>query len=274
MTEASLAGKLMHPHIVQIFDAVVAEEQSYIVMEYVKGGTLEPFCTPSSLLPVDRLVEMIFKCTRALDYAFRAGSHPPRHQAGEHPARGSERQPRAQQRRHQDLRLRRGDDEQRRTDPHPGLWRRLTGLHVAAAGARHAAQPPDRHLLAGRGDVPVADRAAAVPVEFQLRHDLPDLQRRSAAALDLAHRHARRPRCRGRARHAEGGRRPLPELGGVLPRPRAVLPQQAARPSARPSPTARSSRRCARCPSLSNSPTYIFGKWCASRAGTKWPRAR
>ena len=73
MTEASLAGKLMHPHIVQIFDAVVAEEQSYIVMEYVRGGTLEPFCTPSSLLPVDRLVEMIFKCTRALDYAFRAG---------------------------------------------------------------------------------------------------------------------------------------------------------------------------------------------------------
>jgi len=73
MTEASLAGKLMHPHIVQIYDAVVAEDQSYIVMEYVKGGTLEPFCSPSTLLPVDRLVEIIFKCTRALDYAFRAG---------------------------------------------------------------------------------------------------------------------------------------------------------------------------------------------------------
>jgi serine/threonine protein kinase len=73
MTEASLAGKMMHPHIVQIFDAVLAEDQSYIVMEYVKGGTLEPFCSPSTLLPVDRLVEIIFKCTRALDYAFRAG---------------------------------------------------------------------------------------------------------------------------------------------------------------------------------------------------------
>ncbi len=73
MTEASLAGKLLHPHIVQIFDAVASDEQSYIVMEYVRGGTLEPFCTPSTLLPVDRLVEIIFKCTRALDYAFRAG---------------------------------------------------------------------------------------------------------------------------------------------------------------------------------------------------------
>jgi serine/threonine protein kinase len=73
MTEASLAGKLNHPHIVQIFDAVLAEDQSYIVMEYVRGGTLEPFCSPVTLLPVDRLVEMVFKCTRALEYAFRAG---------------------------------------------------------------------------------------------------------------------------------------------------------------------------------------------------------
>ena len=73
MTEASLAGKLMHPHIVQIYDAVVAEDQSYIVMEYVSGGTLERFCSASTLLPVDRLVEIIFKCTRALEYAFRAG---------------------------------------------------------------------------------------------------------------------------------------------------------------------------------------------------------
>lgn len=73
LNEASLAGKLVHPHIVQIFDAVLEEEQSYIVMEYVSGGTLEPFCTPDNLLPIDRLVEIIFKCTRALDYACRAG---------------------------------------------------------------------------------------------------------------------------------------------------------------------------------------------------------
>ncbi|HZV54148.1 MAG TPA: protein kinase [Rhodocyclaceae bacterium] len=73
INEASLAGKLVHPHIVQIFDAVVAEEQSYIVMEYVAGGTLEQFCAPDNLLPLERLVEIIFKCTRALDYAYRLG---------------------------------------------------------------------------------------------------------------------------------------------------------------------------------------------------------
>ncbi len=71
--EASLAGKLIHPHIAQIFDAVVSDEQSYIVMEYVGGGTLDQFCSPKNLLPLDRLVEIIFKCTRALDYAFRLG---------------------------------------------------------------------------------------------------------------------------------------------------------------------------------------------------------
>ena len=73
VTEASLAGKLAHPHIVQIYDAVVDEGMSYVVMEYVDGGTLEPYCAPNTLLPMDRIVEIIFKCTRALDFANRAG---------------------------------------------------------------------------------------------------------------------------------------------------------------------------------------------------------
>jgi len=73
ITEASLAGKLAHPHIVQIYDAVVDEGISYVVMEYVDGGTLEPHCNANALLPVDRIVEIAFKCTRALDFANRAG---------------------------------------------------------------------------------------------------------------------------------------------------------------------------------------------------------
>ncbi len=73
INEASLAGKLVHPHIVQIYDAVVADDLSYIVMEYVPGGTLEQFCQPDRLLPLNRLVEIIFKCSRALDYAYQMG---------------------------------------------------------------------------------------------------------------------------------------------------------------------------------------------------------
>jgi serine/threonine protein kinase len=73
LNEASLVGKLSHPHIVQIFDAVVAENLCYIVMEFVEGGTLEDFTTPGKLLPIERVVEIIFKCTRALDFAYRLG---------------------------------------------------------------------------------------------------------------------------------------------------------------------------------------------------------
>src|SRR5215510_10565734 len=73
LTEASLAGKLSHPHIAAIYDAVADEEGSYIVMEYVEGGTLEQHTKHDSLLPVNKIVEIIFKCCKALDYAYRHG---------------------------------------------------------------------------------------------------------------------------------------------------------------------------------------------------------
>ena len=73
VTEASLAGKLSHPHIAQIYDAVVGDKMSYIVMEYVAGGTLEPCCAPGELLPLDKIVEIAFKATRALDFAHKLG---------------------------------------------------------------------------------------------------------------------------------------------------------------------------------------------------------
>ncbi|HLX80468.1 MAG TPA: serine/threonine-protein kinase [Burkholderiales bacterium] len=73
VTEASLAGKLKHPHICQIYDAVADEAMHYIVMEYVDGGTLERFCSPEHLLPIDKAVEIVFKCTRALEFAHKMG---------------------------------------------------------------------------------------------------------------------------------------------------------------------------------------------------------
>ena len=73
INEASLVGKLQHPHIVQIYDAVVGEGVAYIVMEYVPGTTLEAFCKPDTLLSFERIVEIIFKCTRALNFACQIG---------------------------------------------------------------------------------------------------------------------------------------------------------------------------------------------------------
>ena len=73
ITEASLAGKLSHPHIVGIYDAVADDEASYIVMEYVDGTTLEQYARHDALLPVQRIVEIIYKCARALEYASNQG---------------------------------------------------------------------------------------------------------------------------------------------------------------------------------------------------------
>ena len=73
VTEASLAGKLSHPHIVAIYDAVAGDELNYIVMEYVEGTTLEQYTRFQNLLPVQAIVEIVYKCARALDYAAREG---------------------------------------------------------------------------------------------------------------------------------------------------------------------------------------------------------
>jgi eukaryotic-like serine/threonine-protein kinase len=73
LTEASLAGKLSHPHIVCIYDAVADDEASYIVMEYVDGTTLEHHSRPEHLLPINKVIEIVFKCTKALDYAAKQG---------------------------------------------------------------------------------------------------------------------------------------------------------------------------------------------------------
>ncbi|HSW83582.1 MAG TPA: serine/threonine-protein kinase [Usitatibacter sp.] len=73
LNEAALAGKLVHPHIAQIYDAVVEDQYSYIVMEYVEGGTLEQFCKPDSLLEPAEAAEIVFKCVRALAFAHGKG---------------------------------------------------------------------------------------------------------------------------------------------------------------------------------------------------------
>ena len=73
LAEAALAGRLAHPHIVNIYDAVTEPEYSYLVMEYVPGTTLDEHCEIANLLPLAKVVEIVFKCIRALDYAFQMG---------------------------------------------------------------------------------------------------------------------------------------------------------------------------------------------------------
>ncbi len=72
LNEASLAGRLNHPHIVAILDAAVTDP-GYVVMEYVTGGNLAQFTRADGLLGPEAALEVLFKCCGALDYAFRQG---------------------------------------------------------------------------------------------------------------------------------------------------------------------------------------------------------
>jgi tRNA A-37 threonylcarbamoyl transferase component Bud32 len=69
--EASLAGKLRHPHIISILDAVVGEDSGYIAMELVTGGDLSQYVKPDRLLPPADVVQIGFKVCGAMDYAYR-----------------------------------------------------------------------------------------------------------------------------------------------------------------------------------------------------------
>lgn len=71
--EAQSAGRLMHPHIVAIYDAGMYRDFCYITMEYIDGPTLVKYCRKDSLLPVSRVVEIIVSSCKALDYAHQSG---------------------------------------------------------------------------------------------------------------------------------------------------------------------------------------------------------
>jgi len=73
LNEAALVGKLSHPHIVAIYDAANTDEYHYLVTEYVSGGTLEAAAEPENLISIGRVVEIVWKCTRALAFAQMQG---------------------------------------------------------------------------------------------------------------------------------------------------------------------------------------------------------
>ena len=73
LNEASLAGKLKHPHIAAILDAVVQEDSGHIAMEAVLGGDLSQHVSADTLLPVADVLQIGFKCCGALAYAFNEG---------------------------------------------------------------------------------------------------------------------------------------------------------------------------------------------------------
>lgn len=72
-TEAQSAGRLTHPNIVAIYDAGMHQNFNYIAMEYIDGVTLKSFCKKDKLLPLNKVVEILYSACRAIDYAHSKG---------------------------------------------------------------------------------------------------------------------------------------------------------------------------------------------------------
>jgi len=72
-TESRVGLRLEHPNIVKVHEKVLEKERAYIVMEYIEGKALDQFVGIDRLLPMYRVVSIIFKCCLALDYAYRQG---------------------------------------------------------------------------------------------------------------------------------------------------------------------------------------------------------
>lgn len=72
--EAHMVGMLHHPNILPTFDADEENGRLYVVTEHVHGArTLAAYCKPDNLLRVEDVVEIMFKCARALHYAHGRG---------------------------------------------------------------------------------------------------------------------------------------------------------------------------------------------------------
>lgn len=73
LNETRLAGKLKHPFIVEVYEACSTPDFDYLVMEYVPGETLKKHTSFDNLLPIPRLVDILYKVCNALDYSNKMG---------------------------------------------------------------------------------------------------------------------------------------------------------------------------------------------------------
>lgn len=71
--EGMVARRLDHPNIAKVYEGVVEEEYAYLAMEYIQGFPLENHIRIDNLLPLHRVIGIIFKCCMALDSAYRQG---------------------------------------------------------------------------------------------------------------------------------------------------------------------------------------------------------
>ena len=71
--EAQAAGRLAHPHVVQVYDVGEAEGRQYYTMELVAGGDLEDRLDDGGAMPWQEAVAAVRDCCRALAFAEEKG---------------------------------------------------------------------------------------------------------------------------------------------------------------------------------------------------------
>jgi serine/threonine-protein kinase len=67
--EARIAGNLIHPNIVTIFDVGQDGDYCFIAMELLEGDTLAGFNKESTLLPPEKVADLVKRICLALDFA-------------------------------------------------------------------------------------------------------------------------------------------------------------------------------------------------------------
>ena len=73
LRETRLSARLLHPNIVQVFDAGEDEGRPYIVMEYVQGESLAELLARRRLLPASEAVELALQVCAGLEHAHGQG---------------------------------------------------------------------------------------------------------------------------------------------------------------------------------------------------------
>jgi serine/threonine protein kinase len=76
--EAKLVASLRHPHVVQLYDFDVVNDQPFMVMEYLEGGTLKARLMQNhargTTMPLDQVARYLNAIASALDYAHAHGA--------------------------------------------------------------------------------------------------------------------------------------------------------------------------------------------------------
>ena len=241
-----MVGKLQHPNIVPIFDAGEEEGRRYVVTEHVHGArTLATYCRLGSLLPIDQVVSIMYKCAKALHYAHSRGVI------------------------HRDIKpsniLLTQDGDVRIVDFGIALVADSDVSRLEGVAGSPAYMSPEQvqgleldcalgPVFARCGDVRDALRPAPVPRRRARQAAAPGRAVGAGVAAQRAAGDPGRTRGRGQLRAAEGPRRALSQRGGVRRGAHARAPE-AAREPGRTSTTRSASRCCASCASSTTSRT-------------------